>query len=31
MIAHRPYKIILFPKIAQTYGRDIKNIKDINI
>lgn len=31
MTAHRPHKVRLFPKIPQTYGRDIKNIKDINI
>jgi len=31
MTAHRPHKVRLFPKKPQTYGRDIKNIKDINI
>ena len=31
MTTHSPNKVKLFPKTPQTYGKEIKNIADINI
>ena len=31
MTSHWPHKVKLFPKIPQTYGKEIKDIKDITI